>query len=460
MGMCQAREYSAHVDAWVVRRIRPAAKEARPEPVDRRAAMYLRVSTGRQPASLALQRRELERYAGSQGFDLVAVYEDVGKSGMTLEKRSGLSRLLFDVVTGKANFAQVLVLDISRWGRFQDLDEAAHYEFVCRTHGVSVTYCRDLVAAGPPGQLAKQVKRVMAADYVRQISDRTRRGKRRAAEAGRAPGAWPRYLVDRQIVESDGAFGPVLRCGDFRSHPLQSLRLVPATGERSLVVERIFRMFVEGGKSMADIAATLSDQRVFWTDGSPWTRRRIARILRDPLSKGLQHYGRSRTVLGVRGLERDKGRWGEVRIFEGIVSEEIFEAAQARFRALDGRYAHTNEELISGLRALLEREGRLSGALIDTCPGIPNARLYISRFGTLAEAGRLAGYVKPCVSRGAAPDGKPLSREAILDGLRRLHGEEGRVNVSLIQADRRLPSVGLIQKTFGTVTAAYLAAGI
>lgn len=64
-----------------------------------------------EPASLALQRRELERYAGSQGFDLVAVYQDVGKSGM-LEKRSGLSRLLFDVVTGKANLAQVLLGEV------------------------------------------------------------------------------------------------------------------------------------------------------------------------------------------------------------------------------------------------------------------------------------------------------------------------------------------------------------
>jgi len=460
MGMCQGSEYSAHVDAWVVRRIQPAAMEATPEPVDRRAAVYLRVSTGRQSASLALQRRELERYAASQSFDIVAVYEDVGKSGVTLERRSGLSRLLFDVVRGNANFARVLVLDISRWGRFQDPDEAAHYEFVCRNHGVSVTYCRDMVSVGPPGQLAKQVKRVMAADYIRQISDRTRRGKRRAAEAGRAPGAWPRYLVDRQIIEADGAPGPVLRCGDFRSHPLQALRLVPATGERPLVVGRIFRMFVEGGRSMADIAATLSDEGMFWTDGSHWTRRRIARILRDPLSKGLQHYGRSRTVLGVRGLEMDKGRWGEVQIFEGIVSDEIFEAAQARFRALDGKYAYTNEELISGLRALLDKEGRLSAALIDACPEIPGARFYISRFGTLAEAGRLAGYVRPRVSRGAGPDGKPLSRTAVLQGLRLLHGDKGRVSVALIQADRRLPSIGLIRKAFGTITAAYLAAGV
>lgn len=84
----------------------------------------------------------------------------------------------------------------------------------------------------------------------------------------------------------------------------------------------------------------------------------------------------------------------------------------------------------------------------------------MSRFGSLAEAERLAGYVRPRVSRGAAPDGTPISRAAILDGLRRLHGDKGKVNVSLIQADRRLPSIGLIRKRFGTVTAAYRAAGL
>ena len=63
-------EYSAHVDDWVVRRIRPAPMEASPEPFDRRAAAYLRVSTVRQPTSLALQRRELERYAREIGAEL------------------------------------------------------------------------------------------------------------------------------------------------------------------------------------------------------------------------------------------------------------------------------------------------------------------------------------------------------------------------------------------------------
>jgi hypothetical protein len=38
------------------------------------------------------------------------------------------------------------VYDVSRWGRFQDSDEAAHYEFVCKTAGAPVHYCAEMFA--------------------------------------------------------------------------------------------------------------------------------------------------------------------------------------------------------------------------------------------------------------------------------------------------------------------------
>jgi DNA invertase Pin-like site-specific DNA recombinase len=47
-----------------------------------------------------------------------------------------LKCLLDDVQSGRADFNTVLVYDVSRWGRFQDADESAYYEY---THdGVTV----------------------------------------------------------------------------------------------------------------------------------------------------------------------------------------------------------------------------------------------------------------------------------------------------------------------------------
>jgi DNA invertase Pin-like site-specific DNA recombinase len=36
-----------------------------------------------------------------------------------------LIELIDDVRTGRADFDQILVYDVSRWGRFQDVDESA-----------------------------------------------------------------------------------------------------------------------------------------------------------------------------------------------------------------------------------------------------------------------------------------------------------------------------------------------
>jgi DNA invertase Pin-like site-specific DNA recombinase len=58
-----------------------------------------------------------------------------------LAGRNGLRQLLSDVENGKANFTDLLVYDVSRWGRFQDADESAYYEYVLKRAGIRVHYC-------------------------------------------------------------------------------------------------------------------------------------------------------------------------------------------------------------------------------------------------------------------------------------------------------------------------------
>jgi DNA invertase Pin-like site-specific DNA recombinase len=47
-------------------------------------------------------------------------------SGLQLNGRHSLQQLLADVTSGIAPYDTILVYDVSRWGRFQDADEAAH----------------------------------------------------------------------------------------------------------------------------------------------------------------------------------------------------------------------------------------------------------------------------------------------------------------------------------------------
>jgi len=107
------------------------------------AAQLLRMSTEHQRYSFANQTARIQQYADMNGFLIVQTYSDAARSGLVLKRRSGLLQLLHDVTSGNAAFKAILVYDVSRWGRFQDSDEAAHYEFLCRSAGIAVHYCAE-----------------------------------------------------------------------------------------------------------------------------------------------------------------------------------------------------------------------------------------------------------------------------------------------------------------------------
>ena len=109
----------------------------------KKAAQYLRVSTDQQRYSLQAQAETIQAYAALHGLDIVRSYVDAGKSGTTLNGRDGLKALISDVVNGHAGFEVVIVLNVSRWGRFQDPDQAAYYELICRQAGGEVEYCAE-----------------------------------------------------------------------------------------------------------------------------------------------------------------------------------------------------------------------------------------------------------------------------------------------------------------------------
>jgi len=126
-----------------------------------RAALYVRASTEHQNYSTDHQESALREYAAQHDFEVVAVYRDEGRSGLTLDGRNGLLRLLEEVQSGQAAYATVLVYDVSRWGRFQDVDESAYYEYACRKAGIMVSYCAELFTndGSPLATLLKGLKR-------------------------------------------------------------------------------------------------------------------------------------------------------------------------------------------------------------------------------------------------------------------------------------------------------------
>lgn len=98
-------------------------------PITLHAAEYVRMSTEHQQYSTENQGDKIREYAQRRGIEIVCTYADAGKSGLRIDGRKALQQLIRDVETGTADFQIILVYDVSRWGRFQDADESAYYEY-------------------------------------------------------------------------------------------------------------------------------------------------------------------------------------------------------------------------------------------------------------------------------------------------------------------------------------------
>jgi hypothetical protein len=129
-----------------------------------------RLSTELQRYSTQNLVAAIAAYAQQQNLTLVRTYADLGRSGVRINRRPGLAELIRDVESGNADFDRVLVYDISRWGRFQDVDESAHYEFVCKRKGVKVAYCAEQFENDGSllSSIIKNIKRVMAVKFSRE----------------------------------------------------------------------------------------------------------------------------------------------------------------------------------------------------------------------------------------------------------------------------------------------------
>src|SRR5215204_5227484 len=139
-----------------------------------RAAQYVRMSTEHQKYSTENQADAIRQYAERRGFVVVRTYADEGKSGLSLDGRDALKGLIDDVQNGSADFTTILVYDVSRWGRFQDADESAYYEYICKRAGISVQYCAEQFDndGSPVSTIVKGVKRAMAGEYSRSFLSR------------------------------------------------------------------------------------------------------------------------------------------------------------------------------------------------------------------------------------------------------------------------------------------------
>jgi DNA invertase Pin-like site-specific DNA recombinase len=360
------------------------------------AAQYLRMSTDHQQYSLVNQADTIAQYAAGHGFQVVKTYSDAAKSGVRLKNRPGLKQLLRDVMEGQSDFRAVLVYDVSRWGRFQDMDEAAHYEYLCKSSGVPIHYCAEMFANdnSVSGLILKAVRRTMAGEYSRELSVKVRRGLFRLANLGYKLGGTAVYGFRRQLLDVHGKPKQLLADGERKSLADEHVTLVPGPSDEIGIVKEIYGYFADEHRSPNWIAARLNRHHVSYFRGTRWKAGTIRNILQDPRYIGMQVWGRTTAYLSGPATPLPVRQWAICpNAFQAIISHGLFLRAQQEFANYTCRL--TDEQLLDRLRQMHKTYGRLTGDMIEKSPRCPGLTTYNRRFGGLLGVYARLGYDAP-----------------------------------------------------------------
>ena len=206
-----------------------------------RAAQYVRMSTEHQQYSTNNQADKILEYAQHRNIEIVRTYADEGKSGLSLGGRAALQKLIADVETGVADFSLVLVYDVSRWGRFQDADEAAFYEYKLKRKGILVTYVAEQFEndGSPISTIVKGVKRAMAGEYSRELSAKVFAGQCRLIELGFRQGGPAGFGPRRVLLDQSGNLKSALQRGEHKSLQTDRVILVPGADTEVATVNQM-----------------------------------------------------------------------------------------------------------------------------------------------------------------------------------------------------------------------------
>ena len=290
---------------------------------------YTRVSTAMQidGYSLDAQKARMKAYADFNDYQIVGEYEDAGKSGKSIEGRASFCRMMEDIKSGKDGVSYVLVFKLSRFGR--NAADVLSTLQVMQDFGVNLICVEDGIdSSKDAGKLMISVLSAVAEIERENIRVQTMEGRIQKAREGRWNGGFAPYgyrLVDGVLqINEDEA--PAIRT--------------------------IFEQYVNtdtGANGLSKYLETHGFQKLARQNGtSPlFSATLIRAILKNPVYCGKIAFGR-------RKLEKIHGTRNEYHqvpqenyllvdgLHEGIVSEELWNAAQVKLLAQSKRYEPVN----------------------------------------------------------------------------------------------------------------------
>lgn len=355
--------------------------------------MYVRMSTDHQKYSTENQADAIKAYAERYNIEIVQTYADAGKSGLNLDGRDALKQLIEDVQAGGVPYSMLLVLDVTRWGRFQDADESAYYEYICRRAGIDVQYVAEqFTNDGSLGAtIIKSMKRSMAGEYSRELSGKVFAGQCRLIELGYRQGGPAGFGLRRVLIDEHGNRKGELKRGEHKSLQTDRVILVPGPEVEVARVRWMYRAFTQKRLTEGQIAILLNRRGILTDLGRAWTRAVVHEVLTNEKYIGNNVFNRISYKLKKRRVINGPETWVRADgVFLPVVDAALFQTAQLIIQERSKKLS--DEEMLDKLRILKERQGWLSGIVINEAEDMPSSVAYASRFGSLIRAYQLIGY--------------------------------------------------------------------
>ena len=368
---------------WVKEQPVPASAVPR----SRGVAYYRHSARDRQENSVAIQQELVQKWAKENGVDIIHEFADRGKSGLTAEGRDEFNDMMENWVKKRKDFDFVLCLDVSRWGRFQDLDLSASYSNECKRHGKQVIYTT-LGMPRPDDPLFPvylQFERFRVAQFSKELSVKVSYGCIKIAQQGFWVGGSPPYGYDRLLL--DETRKPLHVLEHLQKKAIQNQRVTLTLGpeEQVATVRRIFHEFIDEGRDTEQIAERLNHDGLRSARGGPWNAGKVHQILTNVMYAGTLVYNKTTRKLKTPTRRNPLDKWIRTAgAFAPIVEQFIFDHAQAILAQAKLRY--TPEVMLEHLDRLHREHGFLRPSLLWADAAAPSASTYAKHFTSLDAA--------------------------------------------------------------------------
>ena len=286
--------------------------------------IYTRVSTAMQVDGFSLdaQRDEIVRYVQYKKMHISGEYSDEGKSGKNIQGRPAFQQMVDDIMEKKDGVSFVICFKLSRFGR--NTADILNSLKIMKRYGVHLICVKENIDSSlDSGKMMISILGAMAEIERDNIAVQTMAGRREKARQGGWNGAKPPYgytLKDGQLI------------------------ILPDEAEH---IRLIFDKYVNTNLGAIGVARWMNEhgyvKNITTKNGKNYfTEHFVEIVLKNHTYYGKIAYGK-RTLVLKEGSEDEYQRieTKDFPVYDGkhepIISEEVWDAAQAKRMAMAGR---------------------------------------------------------------------------------------------------------------------------